>query len=365
MRLLRFLPVLALLPALHAEPAKMAFLRTHDNGLQTLSAEYKSPDGKGPSVWLIGVAHLGSREYYDAIQKRLDSQSAVLFEGVGGEKLTSGAKAESGIQTQLANALGLLFQLDAIDYKRAHFINSDLTVDKLNDAVSKRSAATAAIADAEKKQVAPGKSDSVTPAPGEPAKPLQKVDNQTFNSLMDAIRGEGEMAESLGGMIGLLGSTPEMRETTKLMLVEALGQAGEIIDLAKAASPELKDMFEVLLTERNAEVLRQLDAQIAKLKAGQSVAVFFGAAHMDEIAERLTAQLHYTPAKQEWDTAFKADASKSIMPPAQIKMMIQLMRSQLSNPNAASPDGSAGGSPLLNLFAPAADPKPKAPAPKK
>ena len=364
MRLFRFLPILALLPALHAEPAKMAFLRTQDNGLQTLSAEYKSPDGKGPSVWLIGVAHLGAREYYDAIQKRLDSKTTVLFEGVGGDKLTSGEKAQPGLQTQLANALGLLFQLDAIDYKRPNFVNSDLTIDKLNDAVGKRSAATAAIVEAEKKQIAPeSKSDSLKPAPsGASAKPLQKVDNETFTSLMDAIRGEGELAESLGGMIGMMGSTPEMRETTKLMLVEALGQAGEIIDIAKAASPELKDMFEVLLTERNAEVLRQLDAQIAKLKTGQSVAVFFGAAHMDEIAERLTVQLHYTPVKQEWDTAFKADASKSIMAPAQIKMMIQMLRSQLSNPDAAGAD--AGGS-LFNLLGPSADPKLQPPAPKK
>ena len=66
---------------------------------------------------VIGVAHLGTREYYDAIQKRLDSQSAVLYEGVGGDKMASGAKPEAGIQTQLANALGLMFQLDAIDYK--------------------------------------------------------------------------------------------------------------------------------------------------------------------------------------------------------------------------------------------------------
>jgi hypothetical protein len=372
MRLLRFLPILALLPALHAEPAKVAkltFLRSTEDSLQTLSAEYKPADGKGPDVWLIGVAHLGTREYYDKIQKRLDAQSAVLYEGVGGDKLKEGAKSEAGIQTQLANALGLLFQLDAIDYKRAHFINSDLTVEKLNDAVSKRAAITAA---AGGNGPTPATKTDSPAAPSEksgtstvPAKPVEKVDNATFDSLMGAIRGEGELAESLSGMIGLMGSTPEMRETTKLMLVQALGQAGEIIEVAKKASPELKDLFDVLLTERNAEVLRQLDGQISRLKPGQSVAVFFGAAHMDEIAEKLTSQLHYTQAKQEWDTAFQADATKSFMPPAQIKMMIQMMQSQLQNPNAAGGD-ALGGSPLLNLFGapPAATPPAKTATPK-
>ena len=52
---------------------------------------------------------------------------------------------------------------------------------------------------------------------------------------------------------------------------------------------------------------------------------------------------------REWDTAFQADATKSFMPPAQIKMMIQMMRAQLENPNAAG-GGDLGGSPLMNLF---------------
>ena len=346
-RLLRLLAPLLLAPALFAEAPKTAtafsFIRTEQqpksqSALQTLSAEYKPAGGTGPSVWLIGVAHLGTREYYTALQKRLDAQSSVLFEGVGGEKMTTGAKAEAGgIQGQLASALGLVFQLDAIDYKRAHFINSDLTPDALNQAIEKRAETPAAPKPAK---------------PGEPAPKAapEKVSKETFDQLMQALHGEGEMAESLNGMVTLMGSTPQMRETTKLMLVEALGQAGELIDMAKAASPEMKDLFDVIITERNAEVIRQLDARLKTLKPGQSVAVFYGAAHMDEIARRLTADLHFTPAAQHWDTAFTADGTQSIMPPAQIKMMLQMVRTQLQNPNASGGDGA--GFPLLNLLQP-------------
>lgn len=341
-RLLRLLAPLVLAPALLAEapPTKLSFIRTQQlpdskSTLQTLSAEYKPASGAGPSVWLIGVAHLGTRDYYTALQKRLDAQSAVLFEGVGGEKMTTGAKAQAGgIQGQLANALGLVFQLDAIDYQRPHFANSDLTPEGLNEAIERRA-----------ETPTPAK-----PAPGKPGEPApkaapEKVSKETFDQLMGALHGEGELAESLGGMIALMGSTPQMRETTKLMLVEALGQAGEIIDLAKAASPELRDLFEVLITERNAEVIRQLDTRLKTLRAGESIAVFYGAAHMDEIARRLTTDLRFTPAAQHWDTAFSADATQSIMPPAQIKMMLQMVRTQLQNGGGDTPS-----LPLFNLL---------------
>jgi hypothetical protein len=364
-------PLLALAPALLAEAPKtptpqLTFIRGQEtpekqSALQTLSAEFKPAGGNGPSVWLIGVAHLGTAEYYKAIQKRLDSQSSVLFEGVGAEKLKEGAKLDSagGIQTQLAKSLGLEFQLDAIDYRRAHFVNSDLTVEGLQNAITERTEKRPA-AKTDLNDKAPAANNGKEPATNG-AKLPDKVDNETFNSLMDAIHGEGEMAESLGALVGLMGSTPEMRETTKLMLIEALGQAGEIIDIAKAASPDIKDLFEVLITERNEEVIRQLKAQLPKLAAGKSIAVFYGAAHMDEIARRLTTQLNYQPAAREWDTAFTADGSKSIMPPAQIKMMLQMMRTQLQNPAAGGGD-SAGGFPLLNLLNPQGPAK--APAPK-
>src|SRR5579862_5506785 len=50
--------------------------------LQTKARRYTAPDGKGPDVWLVGVAHIGGVDYYKAIQQLLDSQTSVLFEGV-------------------------------------------------------------------------------------------------------------------------------------------------------------------------------------------------------------------------------------------------------------------------------------------
>jgi hypothetical protein len=284
------------------------FLRTSDlaagvRGLQTASTEFRPATSAGPSVWLIGVAHLGTPEYFKAIQARLDRQTVVLYEGIGlhDVKQAPGTFTDSaGIQTTLANALGLKFQLDAIDYRRASFVNSDLHVPELQEEVKKRDHETGGAAGEEK-----------------------------LNQLVDALQGTGMNGGVLAQMIGFLGSSPQMREMTKTMLVEVLGQAGELMAMAHKLSPDMKDLFDVILTQRNAIVVTDLRNRLTRLKPRDSVAIFYGAAHMDEIARRLRDELHYTPVKTEWDTAFSADSSQSAINPAQVRMMIEMMRSQL------------------------------------
>src|SRR5688572_17567635 len=110
LRLLRCLvPLVFLSPVLRAEAPKastqLQFLRTQEvpggvGALQTLSAEFKPRSGVGPTIWLIGVSHLGTREYYAGLQKRLDTQNVVLFEGIGAQKLQEGAKADTSVGIQ-------------------------------------------------------------------------------------------------------------------------------------------------------------------------------------------------------------------------------------------------------------------------
>jgi hypothetical protein len=309
----------AITPWLRAEPppapTSLAFLRTTDladetRGLQTVSTEYRPANGSGPSVWLVGVAHLGTAEYFHAIQERLDRQTVVLYEGIGLRDVKKGpgvATDRAGIQTALATALGLKFQLDAIDYRRPTFINSDLQAPELEREVRERTTAA-----------------------------KREDRDETFNQLMDALQGSGATGGALSQVAGVLGSSAQTREITKLMLIEVLGRAGEFLELARNYSPEMKDLFDIVLTERNTVVLRDLRAQLARLKPGQSIAVFYGAAHMDEIAQRLRNELRYVPAKQEWDTAFTAKTAESGIKPAQIRMMLDLLRTQLQ-PAAPAP----------------------------
>src|SRR6185503_13223223 len=107
---------------------------------------------------------------------------------------------DAGIQKQLSDALGLTFQLDAIDYRRPNFVNSDLPVEGVKKEVEERAVAT-----------------------GDETKT-----NETFNMLMQAIQGSGQGADMLKPMMAFLTSTPEMRETTRLMLIEVLARAEDV-----------------------------------------------------------------------------------------------------------------------------------------
>lgn len=314
--LLRALAVSALLssPVLRADdkaPAPagaLTFVRATETAdkrtsAQTLCAEFRPADGKGPSVWLISVAHFGTAEYYQAIQQRLDKQSVVLYEGIGLDNAKGGpgqARTEAGIQAGLAKALGLVFQLDAIDYRRPHFINSDLKAGTIAGQIKEKSAAT-------------GDSQS----------------DATFAMLLNALRGTGDLGAMLNTFVTTLGKSPEMQETTKALLIEVLGHSDELMGLAQSASPAMKDLLAVLLAERNAVVLGDLRKQLAQRKAGESVAIFYGAAHMPEFAQRLRDELHYEPAAQEWETAFSADPAKGGINPAQIRLLLELAKTQL------------------------------------
>lgn len=298
-------------PVLRAEappaPKAAAFIRTESAApasrvLQTASTEFRPTKGAGPSVWLIGVAHIGTPEYFQAIQQRLDRQSVVLYEGVGLHDVKQGPgamKDDLGIQTTLATALGLKFQLNAIDYRRPHFINSDLHAPELQQEVKKRAA----------------------DAPG-------TAPDQTMDQLMEMLQGNGINGGMFTQMIGMLGSTAQMREMTKLLLIEVLGQAGELLDMAKTLSPDARELLDVILTQRNEVVMRDLRTQLAKRGAAETIAIFYGAAHMDEIAMHLRDDLGYAPAQTQWDTAFSADSSQSGINPAQVQLMLQMLRSQ-------------------------------------
>lgn len=310
------------------EVAPANFVRATDlkdklSAIQTRTVEYKPASGKGPAIVLVGAAHLGTEEYYQTLQKRLDAATVVLYEGVGlAEALKAGpgkSGHDLGIQKQLAETLGLKFQLDVIDYRRPNFKNSDLAVEGVQQEIKQRTK-------------------------NEP----EAEPNQTFDTLMEALQGTGKTAEMLQPMLALLGGSEQTRETTRMLFIQVLGRAGEFLDMAKNASPELRDLLDVILTERNQIVLRDLKEQLGRLNTGDSVAVFYGAAHLPELAAAIQEKLGYTPGLEKWDTAFTADPAKAGMQPAQIKMMLDMMSQQLKAgggglfPGAAAPREPAG-----------------------
>ena len=106
--------------------------------LQIAWRKFSPGKGRGPTIWLAGASHLGDSNYFARLQKLLDVQSLVLFEGVGAgsKKMKFNPDEETSIQHTMATSLGLVFQLSAIDYDRPHYTNSDLTIPQLQALLS-------------------------------------------------------------------------------------------------------------------------------------------------------------------------------------------------------------------------------------
>ena len=78
-----------------------------------------------PPIWLVGVAHLGSKAYHEILQKHLNDQDLVLFEGVGfiqtklhdlraneEQVIFQKGMAQDSIQKDMVESLGLVFNLE-------------------------------------------------------------------------------------------------------------------------------------------------------------------------------------------------------------------------------------------------------------
>ncbi len=401
---------LALAVSILLAPAAMAqeatYIRAQDanNGdnrqLQVAVRTFAPKGGEGPLVQMVGVVHIGDQAYYDELQKYLDGQSIVLYEGVkpegaGGltgddtskakvtssrqrmlaifvakfrrehkrlpaslEECTAGLTGSSnriataarhdgwghdqqyqvttdaegkvkfdivslgadsaaggegsaadlrfstqkpltkrevsaageGIQTQLAEALGLKFQLAAIDYNRTTWKNSDLSIDEVEAKLDEKGAG------------------------GE--------------ALFQMLDGSSAMAMMGGAILKMIGNSPEMSLMAKLMMVEVLPAAD---DMTKAAGAEMGALMEVIIIDRNAAVLADLRRTLDTDKAAQSIALFYGAGHLPDLERRLEADFGYAFKESRWFTAIDVDLTTvpgAKDQAAQVRDMIKTMRPQ-------------------------------------
>lgn len=397
-----------------ATPPSADYIRIVDEndglrvGLETSARVFKPASGSGASVVLVGVMHVGDRSYYDALQKFLDAQDLVLFEGVkpsgageaaqaapddpakaklterrlrllatmiekqrvewgrypaslgalkeaqrrpvariaegamvdgwgrpvvytmqaaaGGEKAAfelaslgadgaeggEGAAADlkfsdqpaltkaeigekqEGIQTQLAGALGLEFQLMAIDYDRPNWRNSDMSIDQVQVKLKEAGAG------------------------GE--------------ALFRMLDGSSLSAKLAGLVLGIVRANPTSQAMAKLMMVEALGHADELLGSVAGAGKLMK----VIVTDRNEAVFRDLQKVLAEEPGFRSVSLFYGAGHLPDMERRLTKDMGYTFVEDRWFRAIDMDLKESGLDPAQARKlretMSQAIRAQIKRP---------------------------------
>ena len=282
--------------------------------LQIAVREFVPLRGRGSSIWLVGVSHVGESNYYAALQRKLDAQTLVLFEGISGHGLPgepdetpspagtslSERNSRSSLQTSLAASLGLVFQLEAIDYERLNFRNCDLSIQQL-------------------RQILVGQRT----AQGEPGSAAN------FEGLLQLMGGGSWLDSLLQAALRFLGTNPKLQALGRLMLIDILDQIQGDPSQWHDLPSNLKQLLEVLLQGRNEHVIAELKAELPRLGRHSSVAVFYGVGHMPDLEQRLRQQLNYAPAKQFWLTAFSVDLKHSGVTEAERQLVDRLVKSQL------------------------------------
>jgi hypothetical protein len=314
------------------EPFPAAYVRivnTDSNlvQLQIAAREFLPAGGRGRAVWLDGVSHIGDAKYYSRLQAHLDAQTLVLFEGVGpaerdasgGDETTgrekatenkpsrpgAGSEDRGSLQSAMAASLGLVFQLEAIDYRRRNFRNSDLSIAQLRELMLQ----------SETKSGKPGASES-------------------FQDLVELMQGDSWFDALLQMALRLLGANPKFRALGRLALIDLLGEIQGDPSRLQGLPPEMKQLLEVLLQRRNEKVLSDLKAGLAQIDRHGSIAVFFGTGHMPDLEIKLRSQLKYRPAEQIWFTVFQVDLAAAKVTPAERKLVDDFVKWQLKQAGA-------------------------------
>ncbi len=374
--------------------------------LETSVRTFRKPGS--PDVHLVGAMHVGDKAYYDALQKFLDAQSIVLFEGVkpsgvgeasklagddaakaklteqrlrllanmiekhrvehgqypatleamtatlrrpmariieglkvdgwgtpivykstvlatpksdtivsfdllslGSDRAEGGAdsakdlafsqqkpltKAEigekrDGIQVQLAQALGLEFQLTAIDYTHDSWRNSDLSIDDVQARLKDSGANGEAL--------------------------FKMLDGSSFS------------AKALGWILSIMKTSPTMQSMGKLMMIEMLSRADELTNSSSVMGEQTSKLMQVIIIDRNKAVLADLAKVIEKEPTTKSVALFYGAGHLPDLERAVTGDMGYVLDGEQWFAGIDMDLSKAGITEAQATQMREMVKKSI------------------------------------
>lgn len=257
-----------------AEQEPRAFMRLVENEqggwLEVLVATYTKGDA---SVTLFGCVHIADPTFYKGMQKRFESYDALLYELIGPKDLRpypgmpSGDHWLSMVQDGMGSGLKLKGQFECMDYRQDNFVHADMTGRQWQRALKA----------AGKSEI--GEMISVGPQDVD----REKEAKQQPVNLVKAFRSGGGISQ--------------------LRIV--MGRA--------VCSPDATGQPTVIIHGRNERCLEVLQDQ---LQAGKKkLGIFYGAAHLAHMEERLTKDMGFRKEKEEWVQAW--DCRHSSFPKAE------------------------------------------------
>jgi hypothetical protein len=303
---------------------------------QIVLREFAPTRKAGPEVWLSGVSHIGDRDYYAQLQKHLDERTVVLFEGVGEDRDSASAPVReapsepepassrasdkphgtgpggesNSLQSQIASSLGLVFQLDSIDYERPNFRHCDLSVSQIRDLMAEQ----------EKSSGTEGSSGAVA----------------SFDNLVQLMEGGSFMDLLIRMGLKFMGANAYLQGLGKLALMESLEDVQGDPSQMTGLPASMNQLLTVIIQKRNEHVLHDLEGQLKHMDPGGSISIFYGTGHMPDLEAQLRKKLHYRPVGQVWLTVFSVDLAKAGISRSEAQFLKSMVKQGMGPPTTAA-----------------------------
>ncbi|MGV6815184.1 MAG: hypothetical protein ACWA5W_09290 [Phycisphaerales bacterium] len=195
-------------------------------------------------------------------------------------------KSPVGIQSRLASALHVSFQLDEMDMTGKDWINADIDIQTLQDQLAEM---------------------------GE--------DNAM---LLTMLEGSSLQAKLVGFALGFVERSPTMSSMMKLVMIDMLA----LIEGTDIMS-EFDAMERVILHGRNEVVIDYLKAELDAHPDYDDIAILYGAAHMPGLESFIVDDLGYVADSDQWTPAMMVDIADTGMSESQVKFMRNMIKSSI------------------------------------
>jgi hypothetical protein len=237
----------------------------------------KAPqDSKGLAVDLVGAIHVGDEAYYRRLNELFTKYDVVLYELVAPPEAAVPTSERqhtnllTSAQLMMKRMLDLEFQLDGVDYSKPNFVHADLSPTEFKDRMKQRG---------------------------------ESFVQMFFRLLADsmAVQSKHPFAANETAYLAALISKDRSHQLKRLMARQFE------YDTAHPSSLDGPD-GSTIISERNKRAMEVLQQQV---QAGQeTIAVFYGAAHLRDLGERLTNDFKMKHTGTTWVTAWDLKPNK-------------------------------------------------------
>jgi len=247
--------------------------------LRTATITYANDEGV--SVDLIGAIHIADKSYYDKLNKDFENYDSLLYEMVGskregpleeGDLEGGGSNPIRTLQIMMQKTLELDYQMSGIDYTAKNFVHADMDYETFSKMQKERNEGI-----------------------------LQMMLQSYKAQFKMMAEGKAPASMSMADLIKILLSG-DSANGLKLVLGR---QFDEIEYMITAMEPEDGS---VILTERNKVALKVLKKRIEK--GDKNIGVFYGAAHLPDMEERLINEFGLKKKKTVWNDAWSMTPAK-------------------------------------------------------